>query len=74
MLDECTEFLEARIKERPGFKYEIIVVSDGSKDKTGDVALKFSKRLGAEKVRLLDLETNRGKGGAVNLVSMVGFP
>ncbi|SPO05983.1 related to dolichyl-phosphate beta-glucosyltransferase [Cephalotrichum gorgonifer] len=46
--------------------YEIIVVSDGSRDKTEDVVLEFSKRKGVHDVlRVVKLERNRGKGGAV---------
>lgn len=69
MLEECTEFLENRSKSDPYFLYEIIIVSDGSKDKTVNEAMKFSKKLGPDKIRVLELETNRGKGGAVTLVS-----
>ncbi|KAJ8952420.1 hypothetical protein NQ318_014512 [Aromia moschata] len=66
MLDECITFLEDRSKGSD-FKFEIIVVSDGSKDGTVKVAQEYSKKLGPEKFRVLDLETNRGKGGAVRL-------
>lgn len=66
MLDECTEFLENRCRNSD-FKYEIIVVSDGSTDKTVKIAQEYTKKLGADKLRVLDLETNRGKGGAVRL-------
>lgn len=66
MLDECIEFLE----KRANFLYEIIIVSDGSTDKTVEVANGYSKRFGTEKVRVLALERNRGKGGAVRLVSL----
>ncbi|CAG9858381.1 unnamed protein product [Phyllotreta striolata] len=66
MLDECIEFLEKRCKNTD-FQYEIIVVSDGSKDKTAEVAQNYAKKLGSNKLRVLDLETNRGKGGAVRL-------
>lgn len=67
MLDECIDFLETRRKES-NFKYEIIVVSDGSTDGTVKVATEYCKKLGSERFRVLDLETNRGKGGAVRLV------
>lgn len=67
MLEECTEYLESRSKDN-NFLYEVIIVSDGSKDKTVDEAMKFCKKLGPDKIRVLELETNRGKGGAVNLV------
>lgn len=67
MLDECLEVLEKRAGDSE-FTYEILVVSDGSTDKTVEVADKYSKKYGTEKVRVLALETNRGKGGAVRLV------
>ncbi|KAK5643902.1 hypothetical protein RI129_007747 [Pyrocoelia pectoralis] len=66
MLDECIAFLEDRAKDG-NFRYEIIVVSDGSVDNTVLVAKKYCKQLGIEKFRILELETNRGKGGAVRL-------
>lgn len=69
MLDECTEFLEQRRNENPKFTYEIIVVSDGSKDKTVQTAMQYCKKLTTEKFRVLELIENRGKGGAVRLVS-----
>jgi len=42
-----------------GKRFEIIVVNDGSRDGTAAVAKSFSG------VRLIDLQPNRGKGGAV---------
>lgn len=46
--------------------YEIIVVNDGSSDDTVDVVLKFSRQMGLHNiVRVVNLEKNRGKGGAV---------
>ena len=42
-----------------GRRYEIIVVNDGSRDHTAEVARSFAG------VRLIDLQPNRGKGGAV---------
>lgn len=68
MLDECIEYLENRAARDSAFKYEVIVVSDGSKDKTVYVAHKYSERYTSEKVRVLNLIENRGKGGAVRLV------
>uniref|UniRef100_A0A3Q2ZT10 Dolichyl-phosphate beta-glucosyltransferase n=1 Tax=Kryptolebias marmoratus TaxID=37003 RepID=A0A3Q2ZT10_KRYMA len=67
MLDEAMEFLEKRQKQTPSFTYEVIVVDDGSKDKTTEVALRYTKKYGAEKVRVLTLVKNRGKGGAVRM-------
>ncbi|XP_069615055.1 dolichyl-phosphate beta-glucosyltransferase isoform X2 [Ranitomeya imitator] len=34
MMDEALEFLEKRQKQRSSFKYEVIVIDDGSSDKT----------------------------------------
>ena len=65
MLDEALHFLEAKTKRNLDFSYEIIVVDDGSRDGTCGVVLKYSKRYGTDKVRLLRLHRNHGKGGAV---------
>lgn len=70
MLDECIDFLEQRKNSNPAFKYEIIVVSDGSKDKTVEVSQNYAEKMGTDKVRVLALEKNRGKGGAVRLVNI----
>lgn len=67
MLDECMEFLENKSKSDPKFTYEVIVVSDGSKDKTVQVAMKYCEKYSTDKFRILDLVENRGKGGAVRL-------
>ncbi|XP_073686063.1 dolichyl-phosphate beta-glucosyltransferase [Garra rufa] len=67
MMDEAMEYLEKRQKENPSFTYEVIVVDDGSKDKTTEVAMKYTKKYGAKKVRVLTLVKNRGKGGAVKM-------
>jgi dolichyl-phosphate beta-glucosyltransferase len=46
--------------------YEILIVNDGSQDKTVDVALEFSRKNGLHDVlRVCTLKQNRGKGGAV---------
>ncbi|XP_058451044.1 dolichyl-phosphate beta-glucosyltransferase [Malaya genurostris] len=67
MLDECLEYLESRQKSEKSFTYEVIVVSDGSRDKTVEVAQKYSAKYGSDKVRVLALVENRGKGGAVRM-------
>jgi dolichyl-phosphate beta-glucosyltransferase len=43
------------------YNWEIVVVDDGSSDKTYDIAKKFEKR----KVRVIDLSKNQGKGAAL---------
>ncbi|KAM3084206.1 dolichyl-phosphate beta-glucosyltransferase [Clarireedia jacksonii] len=46
--------------------YEILLVNDGSKDKTVQVALDFARKNNLHDIfRIVTLEENRGKGGAV---------
>ncbi|KAL8824804.1 MAG: hypothetical protein Q9170_008035 [Blastenia crenularia] len=48
--------------------WEVLIVSDGSKDKTVDTALEFARSLDTESaglIRVASLVENRGKGGAV---------
>ena len=68
MLDETLAYLQERSAEDPQFTYEIIVVDDGSRDKTTDVALNYAKQHKLDTVRVLKLAKNRGKGGAVRRV------
>lgn len=69
MLDECMEYLEKRIEKDATFQYEVIVVSDGSQDSTVEVAHQYARKYTSNKVRVLSLVKNRGKGGAVRLVN-----
>lgn len=69
MLKEAIKYLEE--KSVDGFTYEIIVVSDASTDDTVDVATGIAKEHCGNKLRVLDLTDNRGKGGAVRAVRMV---
>ncbi|PCH36459.1 glycosyltransferase family 2 protein [Wolfiporia cocos MD-104 SS10] len=48
-----------------GRSYEFIIVDDGSTDGTADFALKFAIGSPASDVRVVKLEENAGKGGAV---------
>nr|CAB3221220.1 dolichyl-phosphate beta-glucosyltransferase-like [Phallusia mammillata] len=70
MLVESLEHLEAKQKQNPKYEYEIIIVDDGSSDKTTEVGLGFTEKYGPSKVRVLTLFKNRGKGGAVRLGMM----
>lgn len=67
MLEECTSYLT---KGRDSF--EVIVVDDGSSDSTSEVALQWSKKLGSDRLRVLTLQKNLGKGGAVRRGMLVG--
>ncbi|XP_055387325.1 dolichyl-phosphate beta-glucosyltransferase isoform X2 [Condylostylus longicornis] len=66
MLDECLEFLEEKSK-KSYFTFEVIIVSDGSTDKTVNVGLEYAKKSSSKQIRVLELKENRGKGGAVRL-------
>lgn len=69
-LEETIEYLVSREqkikKERKGeFKWEVIVVDDGSKDETAIVAMEVARKLKEGRIKVLKLVKNRGKGGAV---------
>ncbi|CEF62930.1 Diacylglycerol O-acyltransferase 1 [Strongyloides ratti] len=61
MLKECTEYLSKRSINDSKFSYEIIVVDDGSKDNTSEIAYKFSNF----NLKIIKLPQNKGKGGAI---------
>lgn len=70
MMDEMLAYLSARdsVLQAMGCAaddFEIIIVDDGSRDATADVAMRYVREVGSERVRLLRLHQNNGKGGAV---------
>jgi len=65
MLDETLTYLKARELTDKSFTWEIMVVDDGSTDKTTQVALEYVKKHGVNNMRVLTLQKNKGKGGAV---------
>jgi len=52
-----------RYLSKQGYSYEIVVVNDGSKDKTAEIVGNFSDLV--KNVKLLDNSVNHGKGWAV---------
>lgn len=64
MLNEALNYLLEREKDAK-FTFEIIIVDDGSRDATAKVAMEYVNKYSSDVVRLLKLETNQGKGGAV---------
>jgi len=64
-----TVSLEEALRQ-PLSSYEILIVDDGSRDRTVNVALELAEKLGltqekTKQLRVVKLEKNRGKGGAV---------
>jgi len=66
MLDEAIENLQ-RMKKSTDVSSEIIVVDDGSADTTADVVMSYVKKYSKSDIRLLRLQQNQGKGGAVRM-------
>lgn len=65
MLEEALDHLHSTYSSE---SYEILIIDDGSKDKTFDRALQFAKdneNKGGKNIRVVKLAKNRGKGGAV---------
>ncbi|CAF0832966.1 unnamed protein product [Adineta ricciae] len=67
MIKDTMSYLENRQAKDSSFTYELIIVDDGSPDKTSEVALQYSAQYGTDIVRVLTLDANRGKGGAVRM-------
>ncbi|CAH9091259.1 unnamed protein product [Cuscuta epithymum] len=64
-LDEMLHYLQRRAAKDKSFTYEVIIVDDGSADRTKTVALKFVKEHTVENVRIILLGKNHGKGEAI---------
>ncbi|KAF9311705.1 dolichyl-phosphate beta-glucosyltransferase [Podila horticola] len=65
MMKETLDFLKTKASKDPTFTYEFLLVDDGSQDSTVRVALEIAKAEANKDIRVLSLEKNRGKGGAV---------
>ncbi|KAI9325342.1 nucleotide-diphospho-sugar transferase [Obelidium mucronatum] len=65
MLTETLDFLEERKLRDQSLTYEVLIVDDGSKDGTSLLAMEYARDRKCPHVRVLTLELNRGKGGAV---------
>ena len=63
MLNETIDFLLGREQVDPQFTWEIIIVDDGSRDRTAQVAIDYAKKY--DNIRLLRQPRNMGKGAAV---------
>ncbi|POM69618.1 Putative dolichyl-phosphate beta-glucosyltransferase [Phytophthora palmivora] len=64
-IKDTVAFLDEKKKKDVSFSYEIIVVDDCSVDKTVDVVMKEVQKHSVDRIRLLRLQKNHGKGGAI---------
>ncbi|CAI5716051.1 unnamed protein product [Peronospora destructor] len=64
-IEDTVAFLDEKKQKDLLFTYEIIVVDDSSVDKTGDVVLAQVQKYSVDRIRLLKLQKNHGKGGAI---------
>lgn len=55
--------LTSEYLKRQSYDYEILVINDGSKDKTAEIIRKMESEI--SNLRLIDNEKNKGKGGVV---------
>jgi len=65
MLQESTEWLQQELRRDPSHTWEVIVVDDGSKSPLVDAVAPFVAQFSSDRVRLMELSCNQGKGGAV---------
>ncbi|CAI5702151.1 unnamed protein product [Peronospora effusa] len=64
-IEDTVAFLDGKKQKDPLFTYEIIVVDDCSLDNTVDVVLTQVQKYSVDRIRLLKLQKNHGKGGAI---------
>ncbi|XP_041012526.1 dolichyl-phosphate beta-glucosyltransferase-like isoform X1 [Juglans microcarpa x Juglans regia] len=64
-LEETMNYLEQRAAKDESFSYEVVIIDDGSVDGTKRVALDFVRKYTIDKVRLILLGRNHGKGEAI---------
>ncbi|KAJ2789750.1 dolichyl-phosphate beta-glucosyltransferase, partial [Coemansia guatemalensis] len=65
LLEDVRAYVQTRRKTEPGFSYELIIMDDGSTDKTLDVAMEYARMHGMRELKGVKHVINRGKGGAV---------
>ncbi|KAJ1761773.1 dolichyl-phosphate beta-glucosyltransferase [Coemansia sp. RSA 2523] len=65
LLKDIREYVTARRQSEPKFSYELIIMDDGSRDKTVDVAMDFARTHKMRELKAVRHVINRGKGGAV---------
>ncbi|KAG3112902.1 hypothetical protein PI124_g4998 [Phytophthora idaei] len=64
-IKDTVAFLDEKKQKDHSFTYEIIIVDDCSTDRTVDVVMKEVQKYSVDRIRLLKLQKNHGKGGAI---------
>ncbi|XP_024968869.1 dolichyl-phosphate beta-glucosyltransferase-like isoform X2 [Cynara cardunculus var. scolymus] len=64
-LDEALNYLQQRSKKDESFSYEIIIIDDGSSDRTKRIAFDFVRKNKVDNVRVILQRKNQGKGEAI---------
>jgi len=66
MLEETIQYLQDKQKKDSSFTWELVIVDDGSRDKTVELVQEnWVKKYGTDLIRVNKLKKNVGKGGAV---------
>ncbi|CAN8287168.1 unnamed protein product [Cochlearia groenlandica] len=64
-LEETMVYLQNRASRDKSFSFEVVIVDDGSVDGTERVALDFVRKYTIDKIRVIPLGINQGKGEAI---------
>ncbi|KAI8320021.1 hypothetical protein GQ54DRAFT_340875 [Martensiomyces pterosporus] len=65
LLNDVHDYVTQRRTRDKGFTFELVIMDDGSKDKTSEVAMEFARIHGIKEMKIVRHVINRGKGGAV---------
>ncbi|KAJ2843768.1 dolichyl-phosphate beta-glucosyltransferase [Coemansia brasiliensis] len=65
LLEDIRKYVSNRRQKQPRFKYELLIMDDGSQDKTLAVAIEYARKHQMRELKAVRHVKNRGKGGAV---------
>ncbi|KAK1312452.1 hypothetical protein QJS10_CPA07g00202 [Acorus calamus] len=64
-LDETMNYLQKRAARDKSFSYEVLIIDDGSTDRTTKIAFDYVRKYKVDNVRVIPLGKNHGKGEAI---------